>query len=80
MPEPTDEMQLTMGPVVGQKSLNVRAIFEATDRQKVVLEGIELKNIQSGTEQMILSNEHQTVPWKFLQIIRFNDRESEGKF
>jgi hypothetical protein len=80
MVEPTDEMQLTMGPVIGHKSLNVRAIFEATDGQKVVLEGIELKNIQSGTEQMILSNEHQTVPWKFRQIIRFNDREAETNF
>jgi hypothetical protein len=80
MPERIEEMQLTMGPVIGQKSLNARAVFEATDGQRVVLEGIEFKNIQSGMEQMILSNEHQTVPWKFRQVIRFDDRESQANF
>lgn len=80
MPDHIDEMQVSMGPVVGQKLLAARAVFETNDGEKVVLENIEFKNIQSGTEQMILSNEHQTVPWKFRQVIRFNERESEANF
>jgi hypothetical protein len=80
MPERINEMELTMGPVVSQKSLNARAIFEANDGQKVVLEGIEFKNVQSGTEQMILSNEHQTIPWKFRQVIRFDEGQSQANF
>ena len=78
MPERINEMELTMGPIVGQKSLYARAFFEANDGQRVILEGIEFKNIQSGTEQMILSNEHQTVPWKFRQVIRFDESQSQA--
>jgi hypothetical protein len=80
MPERFDEMQVTMGPVVGQNSMTVRAIVESNDGESVVLENIELKNIQGGTEQMILSNEHQDVPWKFRQVIRFDEGESEVNF
>lgn len=80
MPERFDEMQVSMGPVVGDKSITVRAIFETNDGERVELQNIELKNIQSGTEQMILSNEHQDVPWKFREVIRFDEKESQANF
>lgn len=80
MPEGLGEMQLTMEPVADKyrKSFMARAVFETRDGQKVILEGVEFKNIQSGTEQMILSNEHQAVPWKFRQVLRFDESESKA--
>lgn len=79
MPDVVAHVEISMGVTRGTgKPLPVKVTIECEDGETATLDNILLENVQSGSEQMILSNEHQDVPWKFKQVIR--EKEDEASF
>jgi hypothetical protein len=77
----TEHVELSIGTRRGAgKPLPVKVMMECDDGETAVLDNIQMENIQSGDEQMILTNENQDVPWKFRQVIKDNDRESDFSY
>lgn len=76
----TAHLGITSGVARGEKTLTVKAIIECADGETASLDNIVLENVQGGDKQMILSNEKQDVPWKFQQIVKFDEDESNIKF
>lgn len=69
----TGHLGITSGVARGEKTLTVKAVVECADGETASLDNVILENIQGGSEQMILSNENQDVPWKFRQIVKFDE-------
>lgn len=76
MPDQLESMEVTIGSVAGERPLPIKLIIEPEGGESVAVDNIVLKIVQRGTEQMILSNEHQTIPWKVRQTVRFKENES----
>lgn len=77
MEVPTESMEMTIGVRRGQKKMPVKIVVESADGETAAVDNIILENIQSGEEQMILSNESQDSPWKIHQVLKWKQNESD---
>jgi hypothetical protein len=76
MPDQMESMEVTIGPIRGEKKLPVKIIMEATDGEVRALDNIILENIQSGSKRMLLSNKHQGIAWK-VELLYFTEGPSD---
>lgn len=76
----TEHLGVTSGVARGEKKITFKAVMRCADGEEVSLDNIVFENVQGGRKQMILSNENQDVPWKFRQVIRFDEDESDLTF
>jgi len=67
-----------IGPQRIMRSFWVQIGVNCIDGQKFTMDTIELRIVQAGTEEITLTNEHQTIPWK-LRLV-FNSRDKKMHF
>jgi hypothetical protein len=70
-----EQRQLSTGVGRGDMKRTLKVTIECPDGETASLDNIILEDVQSGSEQAILTNEKQDVPWKFRMTITAGEEE-----